>query len=27
LYIMYMNGENQRPLSEGGGKSYPTWCR
>ncbi len=27
LYIMYMNGENQRRLSQGGGKSYPTWCR
>lgn len=27
IYIMYKGGENQRPLSKGGGKSYPTWCR
>lgn len=27
IYIMYMNGENQRRLSQGGGKSFPTWCR
>ncbi|MEZ4547503.1 MAG: hypothetical protein R3B51_07220 [Thermodesulfobacteriota bacterium] len=27
MYIMYMNGENQRRLSQGGGKSFPTWCK
>ncbi len=27
IYIMYWNGENQRPLTKGGGKSFPTWCK
>src|SRR3972149_948731 len=27
IYIMYLNGENQRSLTKGGGKSFPTWCR
>lgn len=27
IYIMYLNGENQRRLSKGGGKSFPTWCK
>jgi TolB protein len=27
IYIMYFNGENQRPLTKDGGKSFPTWCR
>lgn len=27
IYIMYLNGENQRPLTKDGGKSFPTWCR
>jgi TolB protein len=27
IFIMYMNGANQRPLSHGGGKSFPTWCK
>ncbi|MEQ9620212.1 MAG: hypothetical protein RIG61_13705 [Deltaproteobacteria bacterium] len=27
IYIMYLNGENQRRLSQGGGKSFPTWCK
>lgn len=27
IYIMYLNGENQKKLSKGGGKSFPTWCK
>jgi len=27
IYIMYLNGENQRQLTKGGGKSFPTWCK
>jgi len=27
LYIMYLNGQNQRKLSKSGGKSFPTWCK
>ncbi|MGE5446322.1 MAG: hypothetical protein ACM3SR_17275 [Ignavibacteriales bacterium] len=27
IYVMYLNGENQRPLTKDGGKSFPTWCR
>jgi TolB protein len=27
IYIMYLNGENQRSLTKDGGKSFPTWCR
>ena len=27
LYIMYLNGQNQRRLGKGGGKSFPTWCK
>ncbi|MER3445891.1 MAG: hypothetical protein C4291_03210 [Candidatus Dadabacteria bacterium] len=27
IYLMYLNGENQRPLTKDGGKSFPTWCR
>ncbi len=27
IYMMYLNGENQRPLTRDGGKSFPTWCR
>ncbi|HEY7535543.1 MAG TPA: Tol-Pal system beta propeller repeat protein TolB [Thermodesulfobacteriota bacterium] len=27
IYIMYLNGENQRPLTKDSGKSFPTWCR
>ena len=27
IYIMYANGENQRRLSKGGGKSFPAWCK
>ncbi len=27
IYLMYMTGENQKRLSQGGGKSFPTWCK
>jgi TolB protein len=27
LYIMYLNGQNQRRLGSSGGKSFPTWCK
>lgn len=27
IYVMYLNGENQKQLTTGGGKSFPTWCR
>ena len=27
LYIMYLNGQNQRRLGKSGGKSFPTWCK
>ena len=27
LYIMYLNGQNQRRLGTSGGKSFPTWCK
>jgi TolB protein len=27
IYVMYLNGENQRPLTKDGGKSFPAWCR
>jgi TolB protein len=27
IYVMYLNGENQRPLTKDGSKSFPTWCR
>ena len=27
IYMMYLNGENQVRLSQGGGKKFPTWCK
>jgi len=27
IYLMYLNGENQVRLSQGGGKKFPTWCK
>ncbi|MCH8029524.1 MAG: PD40 domain-containing protein [Candidatus Dadabacteria bacterium] len=27
IYSMYLNGANQVPLSTGGAKSFPTWCK
>jgi len=27
IYIMYLSGENQRRLSQGGGKTFPAWCK
>lgn len=27
IYLMYLNGENQVRLSQGGGKRFPTWCK
>jgi len=27
LYIMYLTGQNQRPLTKGGSVYFPTWCR
>lgn len=27
IYMMYLNGENQVRLSQGGGKRFPTWCK
>ncbi|TDI90680.1 MAG: Tol-Pal system beta propeller repeat protein TolB [Candidatus Dadabacteria bacterium] len=27
IYLMYVNGENQVRLSQGGGKTFPTWCK
>jgi len=27
IYIMYLNGQNQRQLTRGGGKTFPTWCK
>ncbi len=27
LYLMYLNGENQRPLTKGGDVLFPAWCR
>ncbi len=27
IYIMYLNGQNQRQLTKGGGKTFPTWCK
>ena len=26
IHIMYLNGENKRPLSRGSGDSFPSWC-
>ncbi len=27
LYLMYLNGQNQRPLTRGGDVLFPTWCK
>ncbi len=27
IYIMYLNGENQRRLTKSGKKRFPTWCK
>jgi len=27
LYLMYLNGQNQRPLTKGGNILFPTWCK
>lgn len=27
LYMMYLNGQNQRPLTKGGNVLFPSWCR
>jgi TolB protein len=27
LYMMYLNGQNQRPLTKGGNVLFPTWCK
>ena len=27
IYIMYLNGENQKKITKGGGKRFPTWCK
>lgn len=27
LYMMYLNGQNQRRLGKSGGKAFPTWCK
>jgi len=27
LYMMYLNGQNQRRLTKGGGVFFPTWCK
>lgn len=27
IYIMYVNGQNQKQLTTSGNKSFPTWCK
>ncbi len=27
LYLMYLNGQNQLPLTKGGSVLFPTWCK
>jgi TolB protein len=27
LFMMYLNGQNQRPLTNGGDVLFPTWCK